>query len=156
MVLRVLVMLARKFKLLFCMFFFLMIRRPPRSTLFPYTTLFRSTMVQPKVVLEHLLRISKHAIVSFPNFAHWRARLSLGLLGRMPVSKTLPYEWFETPNIHFCTIKDFVELCRQLDIIIESQKILDTNGSVRSFTSTLFSANLLGEQAVFLLRKKKS
>ncbi|HIC30035.1 MAG TPA: methionine biosynthesis protein MetW [Rhodospirillales bacterium] len=114
------------------------------------------TMVQPKVVLEHLLRISKHAIVSFPNFAHWRARLSLGLLGRMPVSKTLPYEWFETPNIHFCTIKDFVELCRQLDIIIESQKILDTNGSVRSFTSTLFSANLLGEQAVFLLRKKKS
>jgi methionine biosynthesis protein MetW len=74
----------------------------------------------------------------------------------MPVSKTLPYEWFETPNIHFCTIKDFVELCRQLDIIIESQKILDTNGSVRSFTSTLFSANLLGEQAVFLLRKKKS
>ena len=77
-------------------------------------------------------------------------------MGRMPVSKTLPYEWFETPNIHFCPIKDFVELCRQLDIIIESQKILDTNGSVRSFTSPLFSANLLGEQAVFLLRKKKS
>ena len=110
-------------------------------------------MVQPKVVLENLLRISKHAIVSFPNFAHWRSRLSLGILGRMPVSQTLPHTWFETPNIHLCTIKDFVELCQRLDIVIESQKILDTNGHIRSISSTLFSANLFGKQAVFLLRK---
>jgi methionine biosynthesis protein MetW len=111
-------------------------------------------MVQPRVVLEHMLRISKHAIVSFPNFAHWRARLSLGVLGMMPVSKTLPHEWYETPNIHLCTIRDFVALCRDLDIVIESQKILDSDGRVRSVSSTLFSANLFGEQAVFLLRKK--
>lgn len=112
-------------------------------------------MVQPKVVLEHLLRISKYAIVSFPNFAHWRARLSLGILGRMPVSETLPHAWFDTPNIHLCTIKDFIELCDRLDIEIESQKILDTNGRVRHGSTTMFSANLFGEQAVFLLSKKK-
>ena len=111
-------------------------------------------MVQPKVVLSHLLRIARHAIVSFPNFAHWRARLALGILGRMPVSQTLPYEWYETPNIHLCTIRDFVALCRELDIVIEARKILDTRGRVRNVSTTLFSANLFGEQAVFLLRKK--
>ena len=110
-------------------------------------------MVQPKLVLSHLLRISKRAIVSFPNFAHWRARLSLGIFGIMPVSKTLPYAWYETPNIHLCTIRDFVALCRELDIVIESRKILDTRGRVRNVSATLFSANLFGEQAVFLLRK---
>ncbi len=110
-------------------------------------------MVQPKVVLSHLLRISKRAIVSFPNFAHWRARLSLGIFGIMPVSQTLPYEWYETPNIHLCTIRDFVDLCRGLNIVIEAQKILDTQGRVRNVSTTLFSANLFGEQAVFLLRK---
>ena len=111
-------------------------------------------MVQPKVVLSHLLRISRRAIVSFPNFAHWRARLSLGILGRMPVSTTLPHEWYETPNIHLCTIRDFVALCRKLNIAIEAQKILDVQGRIRHVSIGLFSANLLGEQAVFLLRKK--
>jgi len=111
-------------------------------------------MVQPKVVLSNLLRISHRAIVSFPNFAHWQARLSLVFLGRMPVSTTLPHEWYETPNIHLCTIRDFVALCRQLDITIEAQKILDARGRVRHVGNGLFSANLFGEQAVFLLRKK--
>ncbi len=111
-------------------------------------------MVQPKVVLSHLLRIGKRAIVSFPNFAHWRARLYLGILGKMPVSKTLPYQWYDTPNIHLCTIRDFVALCRELDIVIETQKILDAEGHVRQVGPWLFSANLLGEQAVYLLRKK--
>jgi len=111
-------------------------------------------MVQPKVVLSQLLRISRRAIISFPNFAHWRARLSLGFLGRMPVSATLPHEWYETPNIHLCTIRDFVALCRELNIVIEAQKILDARGRVRQVGIGLFSANLFGEQAVFLLRKK--
>ena len=110
-------------------------------------------MSQPKVVLENLLRISKRAIVSFPNFAHWRARLSLGVFGKMPVSKILPHEWYDTPNIHLCTIRDFVALCHQLDIVIESQKILDSKGHVRDISVGLFSANFFGEQAVFLLRK---
>ncbi|MBI2977617.1 MAG: methionine biosynthesis protein MetW [Rhodospirillales bacterium] len=111
-------------------------------------------MVQPKVVLSHLLRIGKRAIVSFPNFAHWRARLYLGILGKMPVSKTLPYQWYDTPNIHLCTIRDFVALCRELGIVIETQKILDAEGHVRQVGPWLFSANMLGEQAVYLLRKK--
>ncbi|MFQ5764018.1 MAG: methionine biosynthesis protein MetW [Rhodospirillales bacterium] len=110
-------------------------------------------MGQPKVVLSHMLRIGKRAIVSFPNFAHWRARLSLGLFGRMPVSTTLPYEWYETPNIHLCAIRDFVRLCGELGIVIENQKILNAKGRVRHLGPALFSANLLGEQAVFLLRK---
>ncbi|MEE8351200.1 MAG: methionine biosynthesis protein MetW [Rhodospirillales bacterium] len=110
-------------------------------------------MSQPKVVLENLLRISKRAIVSFPNFAHWRARLSLGLLGIMPVSKNLPHKWYDTPNIHLCTISDFVALCQELGIVIESQKTLDSEGHVRDVSVGLFSANFFGEQAVFLLRK---
>jgi methionine biosynthesis protein MetW len=111
-------------------------------------------MVQPKTVLSHMLRIGKRAIVSFPNFANWRARLYLGILGKMPVSKTLPYQWYDTPNIHLCTIHDFDALCRELGIIIEMQKILDAEGHVRHVGPGLFSANLLGEQAVYLLKKR--
>jgi methionine biosynthesis protein MetW len=110
-------------------------------------------MVNPRVVLSHLLRISKRAVVSVPNFGHWRARLQLFLLGRMPVSKTLPHEWYDTPNIHLCTIKDFRRLCRELGIVIETQKVLDAQGHVRSIGRFPLLANLFGEQAVFLLRK---
>ena len=82
-------------------------------------------MVAPKSVLEHLTRIGRRAIVSFPNFAHWRVRWYLAARGRMPVSETLPYQWHETPNIHFCTIKDFQELCRELNITVERSIFLD-------------------------------
>src|SRR5438477_7001166 len=67
---------------------------------------------QPHVVLEHMLRIGRHAIVSFPNFGHWRIRLQVGIGGQMPHTDNLPYAWYETPNIHFCSIKDFRQLCR--------------------------------------------
>ena len=66
---------------------------------------------QPRVVLEHMLRIGRRAIVSFPNFGHWRVRLQLLFGGRMPETDNLPYSWYDTPNIHLCTIKDFRELC---------------------------------------------
>src|SRR5690242_16980406 len=66
---------------------------------------------RPRVVLENMLRIGRHAIVSFPNFGHWRIRLQLGFGGHMPTTDNLPYAWWESPNIHFCTIKDFVDLC---------------------------------------------
>src|SRR6201991_1421745 len=66
---------------------------------------------QPHVVLEHMLRIGRHAVVSFPNFGHWSIRLQLLLGGQMPRTANLPDTWYETPNIHFCTIKDFRELC---------------------------------------------
>ena len=66
---------------------------------------------QPRVVLEHMLRIGRHAIVSFPNFGHWRIRLQVLFGGHMPQTDNLPYAWWDSPNIHFCTIKDFRELC---------------------------------------------
>jgi methionine biosynthesis protein MetW len=111
------------------------------------------TMRAPKDVLGHLLRIGSRAIVSFPNFAHWRLRLYLSAFGRMPVSESLPYQWYETPNIHFCSIQDFVVLCRDMDIEIEKSLSLNAAGRVRRIGSSLFLANLFGEQAVFLLRK---
>src|ERR1700738_5385004 len=67
---------------------------------------------QPRAVLEHMLRIGRHAIVSFPNFGHWRIRRQIALGGHMPRTENLPYAWYETPNIHFCSIKDFRQLCQ--------------------------------------------
>ncbi|MDP6109731.1 MAG: methionine biosynthesis protein MetW [Rhodospirillales bacterium] len=110
-------------------------------------------MNNPRAVVEQMLRIGRHAIVSFPNFAHWRVRYHLGLKGRMPVSETLPYQWYETPNIHFCTIKDFTVLCKEMGISVERSVSLDNNGSaVRRVDMTPFLSNLFGEQAVFLLK----
>ncbi|MGB0671018.1 MAG: methionine biosynthesis protein MetW [Rhodospirillales bacterium] len=112
-------------------------------------------MQQPRAVLENMLRIGKRAIVSFPNFGHWRVRLSILLSGRMPVSKTLPYEWYETPNIHFCTIRDFVVLCEEMGIRIERSRSLDAagRGSGSGIENHLGIANLIGQQGVFLLRR---
>jgi len=108
-------------------------------------------MRAPKEVLGHLLRIGQRAIVSFPNFAHWRLRWYLVRNGRMPVSEALPYQWYDTPNIHFCTIKDFVVLCREMGITIERSVSLDQRGVTRRIGAGAFFANLLGEHAVFLL-----
>src|SRR5436190_12250234 len=66
---------------------------------------------RPRVVLEHMMRIGRHAVVSFPNFGHWKIRLQILLGGHMPRTDNLPYAWYETPNIHFCSIKDFRQLC---------------------------------------------
>lgn len=109
-------------------------------------------MLAPRHALEQLLRIGRHAIVSFPNFAHWRVRWFLFLRGRMPMSEALPYSWYNTPNIHLCTIRDFLDLCDELGITIERSLALDQAGVPRTI-GPVFSANLFGEQAVFLLRK---
>ncbi|NNG05976.1 MAG: methionine biosynthesis protein MetW [Inquilinus sp.] len=110
-------------------------------------------MHDPKGVLDNLVRIGRQAIVSFPNFGHWRVRVSLLLKGRMPVTSHLSYEWYETPNIHFCTIADFVALCRQIDIGIDASMILAPGGRVLG-TGPGAYANLFGEQVVFLLSRK--
>ena len=107
-------------------------------------------MHAPKDVLEQLLRIGRHAIVSFPNFGHWRVRAQLLFKGRMPVSETLPLQWYETPNIHFCTIKDFTVLCQEMGITVERSITLDQHGTAVSHP---FMSNLRGEQAVYLLRR---
>mgnify|MGYP003347681935 CR=1 FL=1 len=98
---------------------------PPGS--FDYVVLGQTlqAMRAPRTVLEDLVRIGKRAIVSFPNFGYWRVRLSLLWRGRMPVTESLGYQWWETPNIHFCTILDFVDLCREMGIVIERSLILD-------------------------------
>ena len=91
-----------------------------RSTIVILSQTLQATR-QPRVVLEHMLRIGRHAIVSFPNFGHWRIRLQIALGGHMPHTDNLPYAWYETPNIHFCSIKDFRQLCEVAGAKMERQ-----------------------------------
>lgn len=108
---------------------------------------------QPRAMLDQLVRIGRHAIVSLPNFGYWRVRLSLLTRGRMPVTKRLGYEWYETPNIHFCTIADFVDLTRAMGITIERSTILTPAGTPVPTAADSFWANWAGEQGIFLLRR---
>jgi methionine biosynthesis protein MetW len=108
----------------------------------------------PKTVLLELLRIGRRAIVSFPNFGYWKVRLSLLTGGRMPVTTALNQTWYETPNIHLCTIRDFVALCRELGITIEKRVSVDRWGQKGALGSSGLFANLLAEQGMFLLSKK--
>jgi methionine biosynthesis protein MetW len=107
----------------------------------------------PRVVLEHMLRIGRHAIVSFPNFGHWRIRLQVALGGHMPHTANLPYAWYETPNIHFCSIKDFRELCAVASAKIEKAVALNAWGAPIRLEAPWWFWNLFGEQAVFLLSR---
>ncbi len=108
---------------------------------------------RPRHVLEEMLRIGRKVIVSFPNFGHWRVRILLGLGGRMPVTRSLPMAWYETPNIHFCTIRDFVELCDEIGASVEKSIALGRTGERNAFSAPLWFWNLFGQQAVFLLTR---
>jgi len=110
---------------------------------------------RPRYVLEEMLRIGKKAIVSFPNFGHWRVRVLLGVLGRMPVTRNLPYTLYDTPNIHFCTIKDFRQLCGVVGARMEKAIALNAWGRRLRLTAPWWFWNLFGEQAVFLLSREK-
>ena len=105
-------------------------------------------MRSPATVLTELVRIGNRAVVSFPNFGHWRVRASLVLGGRMPVTPSLPVSWHETPNIHFCTIDDFRALAHALGLRVEAAAFL--SGRARRGAGL---ANLLAEQAVFVLAR---
>ena len=109
---------------------------------------------RPRTVLEHMLRIGRHAVVSFPNFGHWRIRLSLLFGGRMPRTDNLPDTWYDTSNIHFCTIDDFQQLCRDVGVRIEQAVALDPWGKPLRINAPWWFWNLFGEQAVFLLSRK--
>jgi len=109
---------------------------------------------RPRWVLEQMLRIGRRAVVSFPNFGHWRSRLDLLLNGRMPVTENMPFAWYETPNIHFCTIRDFVALVETLDARMERAVALDSAGHRVRVDMPWWFWNLMGEQAVFLLTRK--
>jgi methionine biosynthesis protein MetW len=106
---------------------------------------------QPRKVVEALVRIGGRAIVSFPNFGFWRIRLGLLLTGRMPLSQCLAYPWYETPNIHLCTIRDFVALCDEIGVRIERSVTLDRLGQPYSLDPRGGLANLLAEQGIFVL-----
>lgn len=110
------------------------------------------TIHDTKDCLEQMLRIGKRAIVSFPNFGSWKIRLQLLFGGRMPNTKTLDYPWYNTPNIHLCTIRDFVDLCEELGITIERFHAIDRYGKPLSIRLPLRLANFFGDQGLFLLR----
>ncbi len=108
------------------------------------------TLHFPHLVLDEMLRVGKECIVTFPNFGHWKARWYLASRGRMPVSDLLPYEWYDTPNIHFCTFKDFEVLCREKQIkVIHRQVVNEQSGRWLKD----IAPNLFGETAIYHLRK---
>jgi methionine biosynthesis protein MetW len=123
---------------------------------FDYVILSQSLQVLrfPRQVLIEMLRIGRKAVVSFPNFGHWRIRWQLLSNGRMPVTRTLSQAWYDTPNIHFCTILDFVDLCHDLGVSIERGITVDHSGRISGVARYSRLANLWGEQGVFLLGRR--
>jgi methionine biosynthesis protein MetW len=105
----------------------------------------------PRSVLTHLLRIGKRTIVSFPNFGHWRVRFSLLFNGRMPHTLALHYSWYDTPNIHLCTIADFTHLVRELGGVIERAIAFSEETQTRPMRSDAWGPNLFAEGAIFML-----
>ena len=103
-----------------------------------------------KIILE-MLRVAKEGIVTFPNMGHWKNRLQLGFFGKMPISNSLPNNWFDTPNIHLCTFKDFERLCGDLSITILDKKVLKSNYNSNKLLS--FLPNFFGEIALYRFKK---
>lgn len=104
-------------------------------------------VLRPDQILSEMLRVGREAIITFPNFGHWRIRAFLGFKGRMPVSSALPYQWYDTPNIHLCTVRDFENHCRHNGIRILERQVLN-----RHHHSGLLARrwpNLFGEVALY-------
>ena len=109
--------------------------------------------INPEVVINELLRVGNKAVVTIPNFGHWKVRLNLLVQGTMPVTKTLPNEWYNTPNIHMCTIKDFFRFSQKINFkIYKSFALMNKNVSTIS-SSNLFFKNLFCELGIFLIEK---
>ena len=105
------------------------------------------TLRSPHLVIDEMLRVGKECIVTFPNFAHWSCRLHLGKQGRMPVSKFMPYSWYDTPNIHFCTVRDFEVLCQESKIHVLDKAVVGHDSSESTLGRLL--PNLFGVTAVY-------
>ncbi|MBS0959042.1 MULTISPECIES: methionine biosynthesis protein MetW [Acetobacter] len=123
---------------------------------FDYVVLQRTLQAveRPREVLRQMLRIGRHAIVSFPNFGHWRLRLQLLLTGRMPMTSVWSTPWYETPNVHPCTIRDFLALCEEEGYTVLQWMAVDEDGSRAPWRRSVRLANLFGEQALFLLGRR--
>jgi methionine biosynthesis protein MetW len=106
---------------------------------------------RPDAMLEEMMRIGRQGIVTFPNFGYWRCRHYLLWHGKMPMSKTLPHTWYNTPNIHLCTFKDFEALCRQKNIKILNRTVVDANFEQSRFA--LMWPNLFAEIAVYRISR---
>ena len=106
----------------------------------------------PEMIIDEMLRVANKCIVSFPNFAYWRVRFYLFFKGKMPKSKQLPYEWYDTPNIHLLTICDFFEFCKKRDIKIEKSVYL-TREKLRSGFFIKHIANFFSQEVVFVITK---
>lgn len=106
----------------------------------------------PDKLLTEMLRVGKEGIVTFPNFAHWSPRLQLAFKGRMPVSRAIPYEWFDTPNIHLCTIHDFEDLCDRQSVKVLERRTSDTHHKGGLLRSAL--PNLFGEIALYRFTRR--
>lgn len=125
---------------------------------FDYVVLSRTLQAveRPREVLRQMLRIGARAIVSFPNFGHWSLRWQLLSTGRMPMTRTWSRMWYETPNIHPCTMHDFFDLCRRERYEVEQWLAADEAGRRAPWRRAPFLANLFGEQGLFLLRREKT
>ena len=113
-------------------------------------------MHDTKDALSQMLRIGRQAIVSFPNFGYWKVRLSLLFAGRMPSTDTLKHAWYNTPNIHLCTIRDFAALCDEMNIEIKTWRALGPDGKPAGLQGSLALANLFGDQGLFVLTSRAS
>jgi methionine biosynthesis protein MetW len=106
---------------------------------------------RPDVLLDDMLRVGKEAIITFPNFGYWRTRFYLMTKGKMPMSKTLPFNWYDTPNIHMCTFRDFEKLCREKGLTILNRTVVDKNHN-KSLAIRAWP-NMLGEFAIYRVTK---
>ena len=125
---------------------------------FDYVVLSRTLQAveRPREVLRQMLRIGTRAVVSFPNFGHWQVRAQLLAKGRMPMTPAWDRMWYETPNIHPCTIRDFFDLCTLDGYVVERWLAVDDRGLKAPWTRSPWLANLFGEQGLFLLRRGTS
>ncbi len=105
-------------------------------------------MDRPDILVDEMLRVGKQGIITFPNMAYWKGRLQLGIGGFMPVTKSLPNQWFDTPNIHLCTLSDFEALCKEKGINILERTVVDHTHSKSTLLMRLFP-NLFGEIAIY-------
>lgn len=122
---------------------------------FAILSLTLQAMRHPEAVLQEMLRIARQAIVAFPNFGYWRNRAYLLFRGEMPVTRHIPFEWYNTPNIHFCTIRDFMRLCETLGFQIEKRYYISASGAAVPFSGGLTRANLMGREGVFIVKRKE-
>jgi len=109
--------------------------------------------INPEIVIKELLRVGKKAIITIPNFGHWKVRLNLLIKGTMPITESLPNDWYNTPNIHMCTIKDFVKFSKIINFKIFKSLALTNKNISNINSSNLFYKNLFAELGIFLIEK---